>query len=402
MNHPTSTLMLLLAIQHALYGGAWWLGAWRLSLSRSAAMHWVGFCLLSSLALLLFVSPWSLPDAVTVPLRNLSLVTACMLMRRGLANFVRQPLADREQLTLWLLVALSHAWLGSGPDSLLSRSLLMSSVLAWLLLRLCGEQWAATHREFGRATAVMLALPPGVIGLAFAVRALMMLGNGMTPVESHIATPTPSNALLLFAVVVMSTVFQFTLLFMVIQRLVAKLRHLSRHDPLTGLLNRRAWNQALAQQRLQLRRRPRPLGLLMVDIDHFKLLNDRLGHAAGDAALSAVAATLQSVARATDVVARLGGEEFGMLLIDTDVQGAALAAERVRAAVARLPFTHEDRELPMTVSVGASVLAAEVASRTDAEALVALADDALYQAKAAGRNRVVVLTAPGDALIRAV
>lgn len=401
MNHPT-LLLLLLAIQHALYGGAWWIGARLLSLSRTAALHWTGFCACTTVGLLLFVESFGLPDLWLMLLRNVSLVLACMLVRRGVACFMRRPPADVEQVGLMLVFVLGLLWMGPGESSLPARSAWLAMLLSWLLLRLALEQQQAIGQEFGRLTGAVLAVPPALVALMLGARAVMSATGQASSAELQLTEGTTLNNLLLFSVVVLSSVFQFTLLYMVVLRLVAKLRHLSRHDPLTGLLNRRAWSHALALERLHLRRRPRSLGLLMVDIDHFKQLNDHLGHAAGDAALCAVASTLQSVARGTDVVARLGGEEFGMLLIDTDVQGAAQAAERVRAAVARLPFTHEDRELPMTVSVGAAVLTAEVASSMDADALVALADAALYRAKAAGRNRVVVQTAPGEMLMRAV
>lgn len=401
MNHPT-ILLLLLAVLHLLYGAGWWAGGWLLSLSRTAAWHWLGFCWTVSAGLLLFVDDLGLPPGLLHPLRDGALIVACMLARRGVARFMMRPVHDAEHL--WLLTAFGFSCLalGSGPEALAPRTALVSALMAWVLLRLAAEEQHAIGSEFGRARGWVLALPPLLVGLALAARAALAIASASPAAALPLDASTEFNTLLLFGVVVVSTLFQFTLLGAVMLQLVTKLRHLSRHDPLTGLLNRRAWAQALTLERLQLRRRPRPLGLLMVDIVHFKMLNDRLGHAAGDAALCAVAATLQSVARATDVVARLGGEEFGMLLTDTDVQGVALAAKRVRAAIARLPFTHEDRELPMTVSVGAAVLTAEAASRVEADTLLALADRALYRAKGAGRNRVVIEAPPGESAIRVV
>jgi diguanylate cyclase (GGDEF)-like protein len=157
------------------------------------------------------------------------------------------------------------------------------------------------------------------------------------------------------------------------------------------------------RERLQLRRRPRPTALLIIDIDHFKRVNDRHGHLAGDAALRAVATCLQNTARGTDWLARLGGEEFGMLLSDTDLQGTGLVAERVRQAVAGLEIEFEEQLLSVTVSVGAAVMLPEVPGQIDLQALLALADSLLYRAKADGRDRVVIesLTLPPRARLLA-
>lgn len=385
-----------------MYGVGWWVGARMLSLSRTSAQHWMWFCWVLSVSLALFTVPLEFATGWVIQARNLGLLVACMLVRRGVAHFLRQPESDREHLTIFGAVALLTALVPTGPDGWVVRTVVLNVALAWVLLRLALEQRNVVGQEFGRYTGWLLATSPILLGVLLLARSTLASSQAQLVGELHPSSTSALNLALLACVIVLSTAFQFTLLYMVMLRLVAKLRHLSRHDPLTGLLNRRAWTQALAAERQMQKRKPRPLGLLMVDIDHFKQLNDRLGHAAGDAALCAVGATLQSVARTTDVVARLGGEEFGLLLVDTDVQGASQAAERVRAAIARLPFTHEDRELPMTVSVGAAVLTAELASRTTADAMLSLADEALYQAKAAGRNRVVVQSPPGDPLVRVV
>jgi diguanylate cyclase (GGDEF)-like protein len=164
-------------------------------------------------------------------------------------------------------------------------------------------------------------------------------------------------------------------------------------DPLTGLYNRRHLDERLASELGAAQRHGRPVALLMIDIDHFKLVNDDRGHLAGDEALKMVAFVLRGAVRKEDVLARYGGEEFVVLARETLVEGARALAERIRRAVEHSRFAWQDAELGVTVSVGVTVLhslSEYVPGRTERE-LVEAADRALYAAKQQGRNRVVVL-----------
>jgi diguanylate cyclase (GGDEF)-like protein len=153
-------------------------------------------------------------------------------------------------------------------------------------------------------------------------------------------------------------------------------------DGLTGLANRRTFDERLEEELSRAHRHDRPLSLAIFDIDHFKRTNDRFGHAAGDEVLASVARTLKAAARRGDVVARLGGEEFGWLMPETDLDAAAVAADRARAAVADTVHPHARRQ---TISAGVHALGPGAA---DAAALYAAADAALYAAKHGGRDRV--------------
>jgi diguanylate cyclase (GGDEF)-like protein len=169
----------------------------------------------------------------------------------------------------------------------------------------------------------------------------------------------------------------------------AELDRVSRTDALTGLANRRQLVERLAEFGSSSRRHKRLLGVLMLDIDHFKRVNDTYGHEAGDSVLGEFAARLRLFPRVEDVVGRWGGEEFLVLLPDTDVRGSRLFGERVVAAIAAEPFALADgTKIDITVSIGCAV-----DTPNDAEQLVATADAALYEAKATGRNRLVC--APG-------
>lgn len=180
---------------------------------------------------------------------------------------------------------------------------------------------------------------------------------------------------------------------LVLQRLIARVRHLTRRDPLTGLLNRRALEEQL--QRLQAQvDRGRTHSLLILDVDHFKRINDELGHAGGDAALRHLAQVLGEALRTTDNFGRLGGEEFAVLMPDTDEPGAVLVAERLRRLLQERPLTWEDKIWPMSASIGVAAMRQRDAHGHDA---LARADAAMYAAKAAGRNRVQRAT-----LVRAV
>jgi len=167
---------------------------------------------------------------------------------------------------------------------------------------------------------------------------------------------------------------------------VERLRHLSETDPLTGLLNRRAFVGSAERQVAFARRYGRGLAVVVADIDHFKKVNDTHGHAAGDAVIKAVAARLQAAARDTDLVARFGGEEFVVLLMESDIAAATAYAERVRSIIQDNPVALEDsRTIPVTLSLGCTILHGEDRDVQDA---IDRADGALYAAKTSGRNRV--------------
>jgi len=159
------------------------------------------------------------------------------------------------------------------------------------------------------------------------------------------------------------------------------LHELARTDPLTGLRNRRAFDDSLGLEIAAVERTRSPLSLLVLDVDHFKQINDSFGHDAGDKVLRSIAKVLSGCVRIIDIVARVGGEEFAVILPHTDAQGAHEVAQRMRAAVAQASWLSQ----PTTISIGAASLrTAETAC-----SLYARADAALYAAKKSGRNRVV-------------
>lgn len=163
----------------------------------------------------------------------------------------------------------------------------------------------------------------------------------------------------------------------------AELDATSRHDRLTGLYNRRHLEDELARAADASRRSGEPLAVLMIDADHFKLVNDRLGHATGDAALAGIASRLAALVRGEDTLGRWGGEEFLVVLPHTTVRRARVHAERLRAAIADAPILAGDNELRATISVGCAAAVPD-----SVEPLLEAADAALYEAKAEGRNRV--------------
>jgi len=159
----------------------------------------------------------------------------------------------------------------------------------------------------------------------------------------------------------------------------------SMHDPLTGALNRSALDTMLDKEIDLAHRHENSLSLLMIDVDHFKNINDSYGHSVGDQILQVLVKKLKEQIRTSDVLFRYGGEEFTIILSNTDTVGAHLLAQRVRRGIEEMAYMHNDVALPFTISVGiASLEESEPASQ-----LIDRADKALYSAKKMGRNCVV-------------
>ena len=165
----------------------------------------------------------------------------------------------------------------------------------------------------------------------------------------------------------------------------------STRDALTGVRNRAFFDQKLSAEIKRSRRERSTLGLLMIDIDHFKAFNDNHGHLVGDLVIKEVANCLQQeLKRSTDHLCRYGGEEFAIILPNTDKEGAIVLAEQVRLCLANHRIQHEELELSISVSIGCYAAVAEISS-VSADYIQA-ADTALYQAKNEGRNKVVCST----------
>ena len=177
-----------------------------------------------------------------------------------------------------------------------------------------------------------------------------------------------------------------------------QMEELATTDAMTGLCNRRHFWTLAAAEWSRFQRYYRPLSVLMIDVDHFKSVNDRYGHGVGDDALVAVANACRDGKRSSDIVGRLGGEEFAMLLPETDLYQARIVAERIRSSIAACVLKADGVDFNITASIG---FAAATPSMSGFEALLHAADQALYQAKTGGRNRTVAWSPPPPARLAA-
>jgi diguanylate cyclase (GGDEF)-like protein len=175
---------------------------------------------------------------------------------------------------------------------------------------------------------------------------------------------------------------------------VRRLREQAMRDPLTGLYNRRYLMDSFERELLRAKRGGERLGVMMIDLDHFKRCNDTYGHAAGDAVLRSVAKYMQSLIRGEDILCRYGGEEFVLVQAKASTEAVMQRAERFRQEIGSHEIVHDGRRIaPVTLSIGIAMFPDHAAG---AESLLQAADVALYRAKEAGRNRVVMTEASPD------
>lgn len=255
------------------------------------------------------------------------------------------------------------------------------------------EEEAAGHPPYiSLLTRTQRALPPGLSpeqARAFPAKRIAEIKAGdhrrdvRTPDDRHIrihCTTMPNGGRMLTYVDVSDLV-----------RTAKQLEILATTDPLTNLFNRRHFLAVLEAEWSRSRRYQRSLSVLILDIDRFKAVNDQFGHAVGDEALKAVARVCMTGKRKSDVVGRIGGEEFAMLLPETTLSRAKMVGERIRRGVDSISLREGDRLIPLSLSIGVAEAATHM---PDVNAFMRAADTALYRAKSEGRNRVVCCPPP--------
>ncbi|MBI5069445.1 MAG: GGDEF domain-containing protein [Deltaproteobacteria bacterium] len=239
----------------------------------------------------------------------------------------------------------------------------------------------------------------GPIGLAtwfvgFRTGGLLSVASAVLSVAADLVarpSPLPAGVMLWNTAVQLGTFMALVLLLAALQARLAAEQHLARTDPLTAVNNRRAFEEAAAVELERARRTGMPLTVAYLDVDDFKRVNDQQGHSRGDALLATAAATLRGATRAVDVVGRLGGDEFGLLLVDTDGPAAGALLSRIRST---LDAAMAENGWSVTFSLGAATYLSPARS---VDEMMGRADQLMYEAKRAGKNalRVDVLPAGG-------
>jgi diguanylate cyclase (GGDEF)-like protein len=376
-------LLLTIVMLQEGFLGLVWLAASSAGVAKRPAWHWGLAAVAMAVCLLGVMQRQQLDPWLGYWFANSTGVLAMLLLHRGVQIFCDQTVTDREHAgvlaaaSLWLALAVALPLPEHWPV------LITSLAMAWCLLNAAAEIWTRLRFEFGKTTAAMLALPMGLIGAAFALRA--MLAPLTADVGRSIAEPGGFNVGFGLFVMAAMLMLHFALGAMVVLRLVRQLRHLSNHDTLTAVLNRRGFEVLLQGEAERLRRYATPFAVLSIDIDHFKQVNDAHGHQIGDEVLTQVARALSIGLRDVDRIGRMGGEEFCVLLPNADEAGAQGAAQRLSEKVRAMRFGPAELALPVTVSIGVA-LASDPAEPLPE--LMRRLDRALYRAKDSGRDRV--------------
>lgn len=373
MEFDIRTLLVAVALSSALCAGGRFL-LWRLHPAMPGLLHWAWATVLGACALLLFAGHGALPARVALFLGQALLAGGFALAWVGHRRFLGgAPLRPRT-LALLAGAVLAALAVADAAESLSLRTVINATVIGGLS--------ALSARELLRAAG------PGriamrVTGWIYAANTLFFAARGVAgamkfPAQEFLEqVPLTSGGFFAFGLLwgLCSTLgVTLGMVLMAGERLQEELNHHATRDPLTGALNRRAFGLLAERQAAQAARAGRSLSVLMMDLDHFKRINDQLGHAGGDAVLRHFVAVAREILRAEDSLCRFGGEEFVVLLPDADGAQALAAAERLRRAFAASGHT---------VSIGVAALGRE----ETVEDLLRRADASLYEAKRLGRDR---------------
>lgn len=380
--HDQPLLIVLVAVQFLVHALGWTMAARLFRGWRAAEGQFAGFWLALALGLSLYVPAWPSGHLLR-NLGDLLVIGAAALQHRGLALYWAQRPADRAYAAL---VALAFA--------VIAFSLALPNGHAWRVAAVClgaGVPLLATAaltwrhgRQVTPALAPMLAGTLALLAAVLLVRAVQALfSDGQT--KMSIDGPGRFNVALVILVMFVGGCLNLAHIRLVLGRVLQRLTAQAQTDPLTGAVNRRGLLQGAAQVHGRAVRGSHAYSVLMVDIDHFKAVNDQHGHAGGDRVLQRVARNLRDGLRSGDLVARWGGEEFCVLLPRIGADDAQALAQRMVQQIA------DGGDPQVTVSIG---VAEWQAGDDTPESVIRRADAALYRAKESGRNRVNALSQP--------
>jgi diguanylate cyclase (GGDEF)-like protein len=381
MNLDVNTLFLVTIYVEAMLG-LLLLFAWIQNAGIHAVAWWGCAHLLRAGSIMLFGMYGSVSDIISIDLANVILFTSFAALWTGARVF------DGRSIQPVYLIGGAIVWLIACRMPLFQHSIEARILLSSGLIT--AYTWAAAY-EFWRGRTEPLVSRWPAIFMLFAHGALFLLRTPLSQVLPWSPTNQMFNSVWLsvlsFEALLFTIAISFILLAMAKERTELRHKTAALVDPLTGIANRRAFMEGVAGLAKYRSGAVRPAAVLLADLDHFKSINDRFGHAVGDQVLQVFAGGTSSILGPHDLIGRLGGEEFAIVLGDAQPDEAVAIADRIRIAYAEAATEVGGHDIGGTVSIG---IAVSEEGLLDVSALLAQADEALYVAKERGRNRVEV------------
>lgn len=315
-------------------------------------------------------------DLVSIMLANLLIFSGVYLQLVGSERFFGlQPRFWPRYVVICALTLVS-GWFTVVDPQYLPRLMISIFIMSWMF----GAHAYLINAKAPRTFAYRFTL--GVLALALMSQFLRFATAWLLPVGTGILDTTPQNLIYIISYPFLMLLTAIGLVLMATDRVRSEFEHLASHDSLTNALTRRNLTDICQQELERCKRHGRMMSILLIDIDHFKSINDRLGHQAGDRTLVQFVSAVNTLLRRADAIGRLGGEEFVVVLPETSTEVARVVAERIRGKVAALSSPHR-----FTVSIG---VATNLSADDTVDTLIGRADRAMYQAKARGRDQVVL------------
>jgi diguanylate cyclase (GGDEF)-like protein len=370
------TLFVVLVVTNLTLAASMWIGTGRTR--RDGIGPWIAGLVMQAASFALFAVRGETPNTANVVAANGMLAAAVACAAWAVASFHHRPLRLAAPLGY---VALMVAVAAGTADMPSARMFFGSLVLAAGM----GGVAALAMKPLAEITASTRGLMVG----SYVMGAFALVARAAGTLVDPEAAGTHASAFITLPLLAgYATVLGASVAFLLMQteRADFTAKQLASTDPLTGAYNRRTFLELIEKELSRARRFESPVSLVMLDLDHFKRINDTHGHLAGDRVLQRFADVVRAELRKEDVLVRYGGEEFCVLVPDVAGPGAVTLAGRIRAAVAREPFLIDGIEIPVTTSAGVAARIDE--GPEDVDRLVNRADEALYLAKRRGRDRV--------------
>ncbi len=342
---------------------------------------WILGTVLQPTAWVMYGMRGSIPDALAMVLANALLSFAYAKQIQAVRTFVGRPVNPMLTYLPVAAIAALEIFFTYVTPNMRWRLVLVSAVFCTQMLcaLIALLDWSQPRRRSHLLTAAAF------LGMAIVLIVRIAYEGLRVGTLASALAPTPMQTAVFALAAFFPTIATLGFVLMCSDRLHQELERQATTDSLTGISSRRTLDELATHAIAAAHRHKRSLALLLLDADHFKRINDVYGHEVGDQALQTIAATLQFALRGEDLLGRLGGEEFVAVLPDADEAAACAGAERLRLAIENAEFSVHHRAVPMRVSIGVAVIDAG----DDFASLLRRADQAMYAAKRAGRNRVV-------------